>query len=136
MREEKPRPVAGDDLEDEVRSLVVGKDADLGRQREVLEVAADASRLRRLQRCARHQGLPELVLDVAHCIAVAGVGVRRVVHVEGVERVAVTGGVDPAPRESTAARGRRSRRGARRAPSGREDRSSPEARRLRAPAAS
>ncbi len=39
---QQPGPVAGDDLEDVVRALVVGEDADFGRQREMPQVAADA----------------------------------------------------------------------------------------------
>src|SRR5438309_5802 len=45
----QPRPVPGDDLQDEMRSLVVGKDADLRRQRKMFEVATDAARRGRLQ---------------------------------------------------------------------------------------
>src|ERR1700682_836343 len=92
---EQARPVAGDDLENEMRSLVVGKDANFRGQGEVLEVAADSSGRRGPQRRAHHQRLLELVLDEAHRLAVGGIGIARIVDVEGIERIAVARGVDP-----------------------------------------
>ena len=43
---QQARPVAGHDLENVVRALVVGKDLHFRRQREVLQLAADAARWR------------------------------------------------------------------------------------------
>src|ERR1019366_8226146 len=94
---EQARPVTRDDLQNEMRSLVVGKQPYFRRQGEVLQVAADSPGRRGPQWRAHHQCLPELVFDVAHRLPVAGVGTRRIVDVEGIERIAVARSVDPGP---------------------------------------
>src|SRR6185312_10760438 len=106
---QQTRPVAGDDLEDEVRSLVVGKDADFGRERKMPQMTADASLGGELERRPLGQGPLQLELDVADRLAIAGVGVRRVMHDEGVERIAVPRRMDlgfenrqPGPAEKAA----------------------------------
>ena len=129
---QQARPIAGDDLQDVVRALVVGKDLDLRRQREVLQDARDAAGRRRFERRSLLEQARQLEFDVLDRLAVAGLGIGGIVHREGVERVAVARGVDLGLEDRQARRGRRIRRCGRTGPSGRAGRRTPAARRRRA----
>ena len=126
MRASRPGPVAGDDLEDVVRALVVGEDLHLGREREVLQLPRHAAR-RRAARAAPARRAARASSNSTNWIVSRydALGLRRIEHREGVERVAVARGVDLGFDDATARRARRSRRCARTGPSGRAGRSAP-----------
>src|SRR5215467_2082037 len=90
---EQPGTVAGDDLEDVVRTLVVGKDPYFGRQRKVLEVATDAADRRQFERRTLDEHSLQFELDVADDVTVARVRVSRIVDDEAVQSVAVPRGM-------------------------------------------
>ena len=75
--------------------LSSGKISHLRRQREVLQVPADAARRRAARAAAaRSSSALQLELDALDRLAIGRVGLRRIVHRERVERVAVPRRVD------------------------------------------